>query len=86
MGNKYKGFNKCLFPVQNMINKIFYEKNIEEFFNENKGIDKFYKIDEMKLINFLERYKNIKNKKDMKGKVSESDMKNMIKKLKNLLE
>ena len=85
-GNKYKGFNKCLFPVQNMINKIFYEKNIEEFFNENKGIDKFYKIDEMKLINFLERYKNIKNKKDMKGKVSESDMKNMIKKLKNLLE
>ena len=69
-----------------MINKIFYEKNIEEFFNENKGIDKFYKIDEMKLINFLERYKNIKNKKDMKGKVSESDMKNMIKKLKNLLE
>ena len=86
LGNKYKGFNKCLFPVQNMINKIFYEKNIEEFFNENKGIDKFYKIDEMKLINFLERYKNIKNKKDMKGKVSESDMKNMIKKLKNLLE
>ena len=84
--NKYKGFNKCLFPVQNMINKIFYEKNVEEFFNENKNIDKFYKIDEINLINFLERYKNIKNKKDMKGKVSESDMKNMIKKLKTLID
>jgi hypothetical protein len=37
-------------------------------------------------VNFLERYKNIKNKKDMKGKVSESDIKNMIKKLRTLLE
>ena len=69
-----------------MINKIFYEKNIEEFHNENKNIDKFYKVDEIKLVNFLERYKNIKNKKDMKGKVSESDIKNMIKKLRTLLE
>ena len=86
IGNKYKGFNKCLYPVQNMINKIFYEKNIEEFHNENKNIDKFYKVDEIKLVNFLERYKNIKNKKDMKGKVSESDIKNMIKKLRTLLE
>ena len=84
--NKYKGFNKCLFPIQNMINKIFYEKNIEDFHNENKNIDKFYKIDEIKLVNFLERYKNIKNKKDMKGKVSESDIKSMIKKLKTLIE
>ena len=69
-----------------MINKIFYEKNIEEFYNENKNIDKFYKIDEINLINFLERYKNIKNRKDMKGKVSESDIKNMIKKLKTFIE
>ena len=84
--NKFKGFNKCLFPVQNMINKIFYEKNIEEFYNQNKSIDKFYKIDELKLISFLERYKNIKNKKDMKGKVTESDIKNMIKKLKTFID
>ena len=84
--SKYKGFNKSLFPIQNMINKIFYEKNIEEFYNENKNIDKFYKIDEINLINFLERYKNIKNRKDMKGKVSESDIKNMIKKLKTFIE
>ena len=86
IGKKYKGFNKCLYPIQNMINKIFYEKNIEGFFNENKNIEKFYKIDEIRLISFLERYKNMKNKKDMKGKITESDIKNMIKKLKTLLE
>ena len=83
--NKFKGFNKCLYPIQNMINKIFYDKNIEEFHNQNKTIDKFYKIDEIRLISFLERYKNIKNKKDMKGKVTESDIKSMIKKLKTLI-
>ena len=69
-----------------MINKIFYDKNIEEFHNQNKTIDKFYKIDEIRLISFLERYKNIKNKKDMKGKVTESDIKSMIKKLKTLID
>ena len=84
--NKFKGFNKCLYPIQNMINKIFYDKNIEEFHNQNKTIDKFYKIDEIRLISFLERYKNIKNKKDMKGKVTESDIKSMIKKLKTLID
>ena len=84
--NKFKGFNKCLYPIQNMINKIFYDKNIEEFHNQNKTIDKFYKIDEIRLISFLERYKNIKNKKDMKGKVTESDIKNMIKKLKTFID
>ena len=86
IGNKYKDFDKCLYPIQNMINKIFYDKNIEGFHNENKSIDKFYKIDEIRLITFLERYKNIKNKKDMKGKITENDIKNMIKKLKTLLE
>ena len=86
IGNKYKDFDKCLYPIQNMINKIFYDKNIEGFHNENKSIDKFYKIDEIRLIPFLERYKNIKNKKDMKGKITENDIKNMIKKLKTLLE
>ena len=84
--NKFKGFNKCLYPIQNMINKIFYDKNIEEFHNQNKTIDKFYKIDEIRLISFLERYKNIKNKKDMKGKVTESEIKNMIKKLKTFID
>ena len=69
-----------------MIDKIFYEKKIEDFYNENKKIDKFYKIDENKLISFLQRYKNIKSKKEMKGKVSESEIQNMIKKLKTLIE
>ncbi len=85
IGSKYKGFDKCLFPVKNMIDKIFYEKKIEEFYNENKKIDNFYKIDENKLLSFLERYKNIKIRKEMKGKVSESDIQSMIKKLRNLI-
>ena len=86
IGSKYKGFDKCLFPIKNMIEKIFYEKNIEGFYEENKKIDKFYKIDENKLVGFLERYKNIKNKKEMKGKVTESEVTNMNKKLKNLIQ
>ena len=86
IGNKYKGFENCLFPIKNMIVKIFYEKKIEDFHNENKKIDNFYKIDENKLINFLERYKNIKIKKEMKGKVTESEVQSMIKKLKTLLQ
>ena len=48
-------------------------------------IDNFYKMDENKLLSFLERYKNIKIRKEMKGKVSESDIQNMIKKLRNLV-
>ena len=85
IGSKYKGFDNCLFPIKNMIEKIFYEKKIEDFHNENKKIDNFYKIDENYLINFLGRYKNIKIKKEMKGKVTENEMQNMIKKLKTLL-
>ena len=86
IGSKYKGFDKCLFPIKNIIDKIFYEKKIEDFYNENKKIDKFYKIDENKLISFLQRYKNIKSKKEMKGKVTESEIQSMIKKLKTLIE
>ena len=86
IGSKYKGFDKCLFPIKNMIEKIFYEKNIEGFYEENKKIDKFYKIDENKLVGFLERYKNIKSKKEMKGKVTESEISNMNKKLKTLIQ
>ena len=86
IGSKYKGFDNCLFPIKNLIEKIFYEKKIEEFHNENKKIDNFFKIDENKLINFLERYKNIKIKKEMKGKVTESEIQSMIKKLKTLIE
>ncbi len=85
IGTKYKGFDQCLFPIKNMIEKIFYEKKIEDFHIENQKIDNFYKIDENKLISFLERYKNIKSKKEMKGKVTESDIQSMIKKLKTIL-
>ena len=86
IGLKYKGFDNCLFPIKNMIEKIFYEKKIEEFHNENKKLDNFYKIDENKMIYFLERYKNIKSRKEMKGKVTESEVQSMIKKLRPLLQ
>ena len=86
IGAKYKGFDNCLYPIKNMIEKIFYDKKIEDFHNENKKIDNFYQIDENKLLLFLQKYKNIKNKKEMKGKVSESEIQSMIKKLKTLIQ
>ena len=86
IGLKHKGFDNCLFPIKNMIEKIFYEKKIEEFHNENKKLDNFYKIDENKMIYFLERYKNIKSRKEMKGKITESEVQSMIKKLRPLLQ
>ena len=86
IGANFKGFENSLFPIKNLIEKIFYEKKIEEFHQENQKIDSFYRIDESKLINFLEKYKNIKNKKEMKGKVTESEIQGMIKKLKNLIQ
>ena len=81
-----KGFNDCLFPIKNLIDKIFYEKNIEDFHKENQKIEKFYQVDEQKLVNFLSKYKNVKNKKEIKGKAVESDVQSMIKKLKNLIQ
>ena len=86
IGAKYKGFDNCLYPIKNMIEKIFYDKKIEDFHNENKKIDNFYQIDENKLLLFLQKYKNIKNKKEMKGKVTESEIQSMIKKLKTLIQ
>ena len=38
------------------------------------------------MIYFLERYKNIKSRKEMKGKVTESEVQSMIKKLRPLLQ
>ena len=79
IGFKFKcdGFSDLLTPLENMLVKIFEEKKFNEFLIEN---DKYQdKIDIEKCLDFLSRYKNIKNKKDLKGHITESDIKTILK-------
>ena len=79
IGFKFKcdGFSDLLTPLENMLVKIFEEKKFNEFLIEN---DKYQdKIDIEKCLDFLSRYKNIKNKKELKGHITESDIKTILK-------
>jgi hypothetical protein len=73
------GYNlNSLYPIKKLLN-FFYSKKIEPFFEKQNGDT--YEIKIASLINFLGKYKNVK-KNDMKGKISESDVSSLVKKLK----
>lgn len=68
----------CLYPIKKLLN-FFYSKKIEPFFEKQNGDT--YEIKLTSLINFLGKYKNVK-KNDMKGRITESEISSMVKKLK----
>lgn len=68
----------CLYPIKKLLN-FFYSKKIEPFFEKQNG--DVYEIKLTSLINFLGKYKNVK-KNDMKGRITESEISSMVKKLK----
>ena len=61
---------------------MFENKNIDEFIEQNRRFDNFYRINENELILFLGKYKKIKSSKEMKGKITESEVTSIIKKIK----
>ena len=82
IGYKFKcdGFNDLITPLENMLVKIFDEKKFNEFITENEKFQDKINIEDC--LNFLSRYKNIKNKKDLKGHITESDIKSILKQYK----
>jgi len=78
-GCKYLN-NECLNPMRILLN-IFFNKKIDILFDKSRN-DPYYNIKISNLIEFMAKYKNLKNKTEMKGKITESDISGLIKKLK----
>ena len=85
INNNYKDFDNVLNPLLNLINNLFINKNLEEFYRINNQMDKFYKLNDEKVLEFIQRYKNLKSKKELKGKLTESEVKEIVKKYKKIL-
>ena len=78
----YKDFNNVLDPIKNLLD-FFETKKFDIFQEKNATLDKFYQINEIEFVKFLGRYKNLKSSKEMKGKISESEISSILKKNKN---
>jgi hypothetical protein len=61
-------------------------KKVDTIFDKSKKIDSFYDFKIESLCKFLLRYKNLKKSSDMKGKISESEIAGLVKKLKEHLQ
>ena len=77
----YKDFSNVLEPIKNLID-FFEIKKLDVFSEKNKAIDSFYQVNEAEFIKFLTKYKNLKSSKEMKGKITESEISSLIKKYK----
>lgn len=80
----FKDFKNTLDPIKNII-MLFETKKPEILVEKNNEIDKFYKVNEEDLVKFLSKYKNLKSSKDQKGKITESEMSAIVKRLRQLL-
>lgn len=78
----YKDFNNVLDPIKNLLD-FFETKKFDIFQEKNATLDKFYQINEIEFVKFLGRYKNLKSSKEMKEKISESEISSILKKNKN---
>jgi len=83
MSNLHLGLGDCLIPIKNLLN-IFILKKFDGYLDKNRYVDNFFDIKLDDLIRFLLKYKNLKKSSEMKGKISESDISNFIKKLKEI--
>jgi hypothetical protein len=78
----YPGFDESLIPMKRLLS-IFTTKKLDQFLDKNNKIESFYDIPIENVMKFLMRYKNLKKSSDMKGKVTEKDILDIVKKLKN---
>jgi len=83
LSNVHLGLGDCLVPIKNLLN-IFILKKFDLYLDKSRYIDNFFDIKIDDLIKFLSKYKNLKKTSEMKGKISESDINNFVKKLKEL--
>lgn len=77
----HPGFEECLVPIKQIL-AIFFSKRIDQFLDKNSKGDSYYGVKIDQLIKFLGRFKNLKKSSEQKGKISESEIAQMIKKLK----
>ena len=68
--------------AMNHLIDFFEIKKLDVFSEKNKAIDSFYQVNEAEFIKFLTKYKNLKSSKEMKGKITESEISSLIKKYK----
>jgi hypothetical protein len=83
LSNVHMGLGDCLVPIKNLLN-IFTLKKFDIYLDKSRYVDNFFDIKSDDLIRFLSKYKNLKKSSEMKGKITESDIANNIKKLKEL--
>lgn len=83
LSNVHLGLGDCLVPIKNLLN-VFILKKFDLYLDRNRFVDNFFDIKSDDLIKFLSKYKNLKKSSEMKGKISESDIANFIKKFKEL--
>jgi len=83
ISHTHPGFEDGLLQIKNILN-LFFTKKVESFITVNQNIDVFYQVKYESLIKFLMRYKNLNKSSDMKGKLTESEVSTIIKKLKDL--
>lgn len=79
----YPGFEDCLIPIKEVL-AIFFSKRIDGLVEANRKLDFYYQIKYEALSKFLFKYKNLKKTSDLKGKISESEISSLIKKLKEI--
>jgi hypothetical protein len=77
------GFNECLVPLKTLLN-VFIQKKFDIFLDKNKNIETFFDIKLVKIVKFLLKYKNLKKSSDMKGRITESEITAMIRKIKEV--
>ncbi len=79
----HPGFNECLAPLKTLLN-VFIQKKFDVFLDKNKNVETYFDVKLVKMVKFLLRYKNLKKSSDMKGKITESEITAMIKKIKEV--
>jgi hypothetical protein len=80
----YPGFDDALTPMKKLLS-IFITKKIDQLLDKTKTIDSFYDVPNEDVVKFLMRYKNLKKSNDMKGKITEKEIIDIVKKLKHEL-
>jgi hypothetical protein len=78
----HPGFEECLIPIKQIL-AIFYTKKIDQFIINNAKVDPYYEVKIDQLLKFMLKYKNFKKSSEQKGKITESEMNSLAKKLKD---
>ena len=79
----HPGFNECLVPLKTFLN-VFTQKKYDIFLDKNKNLEAYFDVKIVRIAKFFLRYKNLKKSSDLKGKITESDLSSLVKKIKEI--